>query len=944
MHCLLSSDPAVVAITETWFNDTVNDNLVVDNRNYSVYRTDRATKRGGGVCLLINNNVFHSVCVPIPSKYCNIEIVSADAFIGEFKCRLMVVYRPPSSEYDQTAIQHCIHMSNCINNLSSKNTSLILCGDFNLPSLSCNSVVNLYSCTSIVSDLISSLGLMQLVLEPTRYNYATGTSSILDLVLTNDPNLITNLSVDQPFSTSDHCLVKYDIIFNTIIHSSSTPSPGGSYDFKRANWSLIFQYLHNIDFMREFSFCDTVPDVFNRFYCILFDCICRYVPFVKSTRKRYRNKSYPKHIMKCLSRKRAAWRKYKKNRSPNTLTYYKRMSTDYRTKVRDISTQRELNVLNSQNLNSFYRYCNRTFNNNSVIGPLRSHSGAITTEPEMKANLFLKNFSNYFTKDNNTINPLQPRTESTISDIQFTPTLIKRSISLLRSQSKGGPDDIPPEFIKRCSLWLTLPLSYLFRLSFREGYIPTVWSTARVTPIFKKGDAADPQNYRPISLTCVFCKMMESIIKDQLTVYLLSNGLITPDQHAFIRNHSTTTNLMACVRDWSIALSSKKCSDIIYIDIKRAFDSIVHSKLLHKLQCYGISDKLLKWIEAFLQNRNQCVVIENVSSDYSPVISGIIQGSVLGPTLFILYINDLIDCIPCNVHSPLFADDLKLYSSFEVESISMFIADLQLAIDLIFEWASKWQLQINIDKCYCMRLLSKYLRFSPVPIYTLNGVVISVTNETRDLGIQIDNRLTYSSHISQIIRKANQRVGMLFRGFHSRDVNILRRAFVTYIRPLLEYNSIIWNPTIKKYINPLESVQRRFTKRIPSLHSFPYLERLKLINLQSLEERRLKFDLIMYYKILNNLTPFALTDFFNIRCPMSTLRDCSPQLCKPTKGSNYIFSSFCVRGIDCWNNLPDSLKHQKSLPSFKSGLLKENLLSYLYGDCYTNLAAFHCFS
>jgi hypothetical protein len=186
-------------------------------------------------------------------------------------------------------------------------------------------------------------------------------------------------------------------------------------------------------------------------------------------------------------------------------------------------------------------------------------------------------------------------------------------------------------FFKECSLWLCEPLAYVFQSCFDHSYLPPVWLRAYITPAFKKGDAADPQNYRPIALTCIMCKLMEHIIKDQLLGYLLNKNLISKQQHAFIIKHSTASNLLECIHDWSVALNDSNSVDVIYIDFKRAFDSIVYSKLIHKLTCYGISGKLLAWISAFLHNRLQSVVIENTNSTYVDVISGVPQGSVLGP-------------------------------------------------------------------------------------------------------------------------------------------------------------------------------------------------------------------------------------------------------------------------------------------------------------------------
>ena len=365
--------------------------------------------------------------------------------------------------------------------------------------------------------------------------------------------------------------------------------------------------------------------------------------------------------------------------------------------------------------------------------------------------------------------------------------------------------------------------------------MPPFWLKANITPVFKSGDRSDPLNYRPIALTCIMCKLMEHVIKDQLLSYLLNKNLISRHQHAFIIKHSTATNLLECTHDWSIALNDRRSVDIIYIDFRRAFDSIVHSKLLYKLQCYGINGKLLNWISVFLSGRTQCVVLENCHSSYSTVLSGVPQGSVLGPILFILFINDIEHTSQSHTILKLFADDLKLYSVISLNN-QQASHSLQQCLDTICEWAKQWQFSINTRKTKTLTLSNPGL-ISPRN-YLVDSVILSHTEEMSDLGVLIDCRLNYNSHINNIVSKALQRCGVFFRGFVSRELSLLRKAFITYIRPILEYNSSVWNPSHKQFIDLIENVQRRFTKRIPAISALDYLERLAIINLEPLELRR----------------------------------------------------------------------------------------------------------
>lgn len=207
--------------------------------------------------------------------------------------------------------------------------------------------------------------------------------------------------------------------------------------------------------------------------------------------------------------------------------------------------------------------------------------------------------------------------------------------------------------------------------------------------------------------------------------------------------------------------------------------------------------------------------------------------------------------------------------------------------------------------------------------------MLTKTDSVIDLGVEVDSNQSYHAHISTIVAKATQRVGILFRGFVTRDINFMRKAYVSYIRPLLEYNSVVWNPHLKQYITLIEKVQRRFTKRIPSLHDLSYSERLAMINLEPLELRRLRFDLINYYKILHNQSPIDAFEHFNYYYPVASSRTGGPKLLKAAKGTNTVMHSFFNRAIDCWNSLPRDLKICDNVTAFKKRLTTTDLSSFI---------------
>jgi len=228
-----------------------------------------------------------------------------------------------------------------------------------------------------------------------------------------------------------------------------------------------------------------------------------------------------------------------------------------------------------------------------------------------------------------------------LTSVVFTQLAVHRVLRKLKVTSAGGTDGIliPPIFLKHLSSQLSATLAYLYQLFFDTTFMPPVWLIANITPIFKKGDAALPTNYRPISLTCSICKIIESIVKDQIVSYLLTHGLLSKEQHAFIAKHSTITNLLECVHDWALSLHNRVPQDVIYFDFSHAFDCVDHSKVCIKVQSFGIDGLLLSWICAFLSNRTQRVVVEGFTSNWVNVISGVPQVSVLGPIFFLLYVD-----------------------------------------------------------------------------------------------------------------------------------------------------------------------------------------------------------------------------------------------------------------------------------------------------------------
>jgi ribonucleases P/MRP protein subunit RPP40 len=488
-------------------------------------------------------------------------------------------------------------------------------------------------------------------------------------------------------------------------------------------------------------------------------------------------------------------------------------------------------------------------------------------------------------------------------------------MSKLKSNLSSGPDGIPPILVKQLSTALAGPLSLIYTSFMSVGAIPDAWRRAVITPIYKSGPAGDTSKYRPVSLTSVFSKVMERVIAGNLADYLMVIGLINKQQHGFLRKRSTVTNLTETMHDWTLAVENKQSVACAYIDYSKAFDVVSHSKLMVKLASYGISGNLLSWMGNFLAGRSQVTRVGSSLSSAQNVTSGVVQGSCLGPLLFLIYINDITDRLPSSCICKLYADDLKLYTVIDANVDAC--STLQSYLDVILEWSATWQLTISHKKCAVMVAGRQHCKGQGDSGVAVNIGVnkIDTANSVKDLGVHVQHDLRFTTHINTIVTKARARANLIHRCFISKDPETLMRAFTTYVRPILEYASVIWSPYRVGEIKQIESVQRTFTKRIAGLASKTYDSRLKLLGLDSLETRRLKQDLLYTYKIVFGAVNVDYADMFNLNNFL------------PTRGHSYkLFVQRCRlditkhflsnRVVSTWNSLPATSEHFRSYRTF----------------------------
>lgn len=534
---------------------------------------------------------------------------------------------------------------------------------------------------------------------------------------------------------------------------------------------------------------------------------------------------------------------------------YKIVRSQIKKLIKQCISNYELSLATDKsNPKKLFAYVNSKVKSSTKITSLtRGHE--ITTDPTTIANTLNEQFHSVFVKKS--ADPLQipfaTRTTSTLSEIPITDGLVLSHLKSLNPTKSTGSDGISPYVLHNAPDAFAPVLALIFNESLNQGKVPPSWSEANVNAQHKSKDKLAAENYRAISITSVPCKLIEKINRNEMNDFFLTNNLISTEQHGFMSNKACITNLLESSDLLTKMTSNGIPIDTVFLDFAKAFDKVSHPLLIYKLKKYGISGKLLNWIVAFLTNRRQRVVLGDTASDWLPVLSGVPQGSVLGPTLFILFINDLTDQL--HNHASLYADDTKVICGLNPYNINECILSLQDDINKIVDWTKTWQMELNISKCKVMHIGKK----NPKHIYTMqnysNNIAtpLETTTQERDLGIIISNDLKLAKQCAKAANTAYSIFGRLKRAFVSRSLHIWKILYTTYIRPHLEFAISAWNPYLKKDINILERVQRRVTKIVHSIKHLTYSERCKVFGLTTLVCRRQRGDLIQMYKIVNNI-------------------------------------------------------------------------------------------
>ena len=511
----------------------------------------------------------------------------------------------------------------------------------------------------------------------------------------------------------------------------------------------------------------------------------------------------------------------------------------------------------SNNPKYFYSFATRKTRRQS-IGPLKKPNGELTEDPKEMAELLRLQYDSAFSDPmpNKRINNVSKFFEEEvikadgINDIEFNLSDIKKAINELKTNSASGPDSWKAVFLKHCKDEVAEPLFMLWRNSLDTGQIPYILKTAKIIPIFKGGDKYLTKNYRPVAFTSHFIKIIARVIRTKLYDHIEKRDLLNKNQHGFRKGLTCLSQLVEHQENIIAALEKNKNYDVIYTDFSKAFDKCDHGIIAHKLKSIGISGKIGQWIYNFLTNRKHVIKLQGVSSHESEVKSSVPQGTVLAPLLFIILLTD----IDKNVQGSKvvsFADDTKISKELNCSHDKNI---LQKDVIEMYKWSKENNMHFNTEKFQLLRY-GKDDELKQNEYSLPDGQLITESKQARDLGVIMTNDAKFSTHIKIASNKAKRNVGMILRSFQRRDKNIMLRLFKSLVIPILEYCSVLIAPYKQEDIIRLERIQRHFTANIEGMEHLNYEDRLKALDLYSLERRRERYIIIYVWKILGGLVP-----------------------------------------------------------------------------------------
>lgn len=908
----------IIVLTETWLTDGICDSEFFDSR-YIVWRRDRdysmtGQSRGGGVLIATRRELsamsqpqLHSTAEDL---WISIRFRKSHSrnYVNLYICVVYLCKQNNGLSFTSQLTNFLTKLNQSA--LQNSSDMFLVLGDFNMSSISWlpsdNLSLNPVNLTTydecLLADELS-------VLDFSQYNgIANKYGKILDLAISSHQLTVTECL--DPLVPTDpyHPALLIEMDFFDVPPLAYAPRT--RYMFDRGDYQSLNNDISAINWEHEFSrrSIDESVEFFNQ---SLYELQKKYIP-----QKSNRPNSYPiwysPSLIKVIKEKHKYSKKFKiyGNRS-DELTF--KLLRD-RVRIMESSCYKKYIELTETSIKSnpkyFWTYVKNKYNSNSIPSTLKYNGNTFVTGESICdafSAFFLSTFLDSSTSntqltfncssDNNLPGPT-----SDICNIEVKTEEITSLLQSLDTTKGAGPDDLSSKLLSKCSSSVARPIALLFKKSLALCVVPKIWKAAYITPIHKKGSKSDITNYRPISKLCIVMKVFERVIHNQLYSALVNS--FSSFQHGFLKGRSTTTNLILFNEFITSSMDDGMQVDVVYTDYSKAFDRIDHNILIRKLQHMGIHGDLLRWFSSYIENRTQAVVLHNYRSSWVSIPSGVPQGSLLGPLLFVIYVNDIDSCFQSS-KLLCFADDMKIYSS-----ISSFNDMFALQADLcqLEEYCRLNKLDLNPTKCSVVTYTRK--RAVLDTSYTIEDQTLPRHNVIRDLGVHHDSKLLFDSHIDLIVKKASKSLGFIMRLSKCfTQAKTLKILFCTFVRGNLEYASQIWNPLYHKYIDRVENIQKRFLKflcyhqKVP-YESSNYFQLCKKFHLLPLSNRREIADFILLLKIINSTdidSPELLAKFYhNVPCKATRF---NPPLHIPCVSTNYRQNSYIVRASRHFNKL-----------------------------------------
>lgn len=859
---VLSSNFPIIVISESWLCSDISSNDYFPP-NYQVFRKDRnftgAKQKGGGVLVAVD---------------CGLQCKRRQDLEGDNECvwldirltggeRLLIgaFYIPPDvpiSSFNEllTSVEEVC--------ASHQNHHFIILGDFNAPGVQWDSLTNQHynyyvqQKSRIVLDFLDFTSMTQL------NNIKNCSENILDLCFSNiqnarvsmvDISLVKPDKLHPPFSVSAPVSIRH--CGTSLKYNELSP-----FCYARGDYIGLYSFFSSFDWseIQELPDCNAQVE---RFTEIVKSGMDQFIPKYKPNHSKHPH-WFSKELRTTLKLKDRCHRKYKKTGSDE----WKQNFCSYRKLCKNLYERDQRSYLDSveSSANSqpetFWRYIRSRKNNSHDLINLVDSSGE---EVHNVANHFAQHFSaTCGQRDVSEMNILLNRVQGS-SLVLLDEQLVLESLKRMKPSLSCGADGIPPAILKTYGSIFVPVLTVIFNQCLKTNVFPLAWKISRVRPIFKSGSKSDATNYRAVSLLCACSKLFETALYKLLSSSV--QNLLVSKQHGFISGRSTTTNLSCFMEQASAAISERGQLDVVYCDLSKAFDVVCHTLLLKKLLQVGIDTPLVALLGSYLDNRFSFVSVNGQTSALYRSTSGVPQGSVLGPLLFSIFVNDVSAAIKMSSFL-LYADDIKIFR--RIESINDCIA-LEQDISSFSKWCSDNRLNLNSTKTKVMSYSRKTNR--TLFCYSINGGYLSRVEEIRDLGVLFDSALTFSPHVTQLTRRALRSLGAVCR--FSREFRFpssFLKLFRTLCIPQLEYASVVWNGTCSSNCQRIERVQTKFSSIFR--HRFPS-EPIPIT--VSLSSRRTHSDLLFMYKLLHGiiLCP-ELLESISFRVPQKATRLAHP--------------------------------------------------------------------